>query len=132
MLFVSDFNQKESAWSKAYMLAIPHHIYGGDPNVIRMDRFGYYILYWAYGDRTSDFGWEVDHIYPLSLGGPDESSNAEALHWRANVRKSDNVYGLSETMGSAPFPFSFQPPMSSFGTSGGIQMNSLNTGADVK
>ncbi len=42
-----------------------------------------------YGNRDSDYGWEIDHIIP---NGNDDMSNLQPLQWEANVRKSDNIY----------------------------------------
>ena len=34
----------------------------------------------AYGDRNSDFGWNVDHILPVSHGGKTNDSNLVITH----------------------------------------------------
>ena len=39
-----------------------------------------------YGDRQSEYGWEIDHISP---GGSDSLSNLRPLQWQNNIRKSD-------------------------------------------
>ena len=49
-------------------------------------------MYWhAYGDRTSDFGWEMDHWWPSSAFGSNVFANMQPLHWRTNVEKSDRL-----------------------------------------
>ncbi len=43
----------------------------------------------AYGDRGSKFGWNLDHIYPQSLGGKDTESNLICCHILTNDEKAD-------------------------------------------
>ncbi len=42
-----------------------------------------------YGNRESEFGWEVDHISPVSKGGTDDLVNLQPLHWRNNLDKGE-------------------------------------------
>lgn len=60
---------------------------GYDHNRWRRDAYGNNISFAAYGNRNSDYGWEVDHIVPVALGGTDAFSNLRPLHWRANVAR---------------------------------------------
>ena len=43
----------------------------------------------AYGDRNSDFGWNVDHILPVSHGGKTNDSNLIITHIKTNDEKAD-------------------------------------------
>ena len=60
---------------------------GYDPRVWRRDAFGNVILFSARGDRRSEYGWEIDHIVPLSRGGNDHITNLRPLHWRSNLAR---------------------------------------------
>ena len=43
-----------------------------------------------YGNTSSHYGWEIDHIKPVSSGGGDEVDNLQPLQWRNNRSKSDD------------------------------------------
>ncbi|MEQ1942781.1 HNH endonuclease signature motif containing protein [Mesorhizobium sp. VNQ89] len=75
---------KFAAWSRATIMP------GYDSTKYRKDRFGWWIDWNEYG-KTSEYGWEVDHIHPVSLLGSDHENNLQALHWRNNRRKSNHV-----------------------------------------
>ncbi len=57
-----------------------------DHNVFRKDECTAWIKRDKYGNRNSDYGWEIDHISP---GGSDDLSNLRPLQWQNNVDKSD-------------------------------------------
>lgn len=45
----------------------------------------------AYNDRNSDFGWNVDHIYPESKGGKTADYNLICCHILTNDEKADKT-----------------------------------------
>jgi hypothetical protein len=76
--------RKVAAWQKA--VVVPGH----DPNIHRKDSYGWWIAWVEYGIR-SEYGWEIDHIIPLAKRGSDAVGNLQALHWKNNRSKSDNI-----------------------------------------
>jgi hypothetical protein len=73
----------ETVWRKASIAN------NNDPNKFRKDACGAWIRRDQHGVRDSMYGWEIDHITPVSRGGSNSLSNLRPLHWENNVRKSD-------------------------------------------
>ncbi len=51
----------------------------------RCDDFDDLIKRTEYGNRDSDYGWEIDHIDP---DGGDFLSNLRPLYWKTNVQRN--------------------------------------------
>ena len=62
-----------------------------DSDHIRKDECGAWIYFEKYGDRNSEYGWEIDYIIPKSKGGTDDICNLQPLHWDNNVAKGDGL-----------------------------------------
>lgn len=44
------------------------------------------LIRWSDFGETTEFGWEIDHVFPSILGGPDDPSNWRARHHSGNRR----------------------------------------------
>jgi hypothetical protein len=73
-----------SAWERATKVD------NFDSNQFRKDSCGAWIIRSHYGQRDSVYGWEVDHVYPQSMGGGDDLENLRAMQWENNMSKGDD------------------------------------------
>lgn len=69
-----------SLWSKRY----------GKATKVK-DFAGREMLKAAYNNRNSEYGWNVDHIYPQSKGGKTTDSNLVCCHILTNDEKADKT-----------------------------------------
>ncbi|MDP2883641.1 MAG: HNH endonuclease signature motif containing protein [Ignavibacteria bacterium] len=79
-----DQDLKLKVWGKA------HPIIGQDPFLWRSDNCDAIMRFTDHGETDSKYGWEIDHIKPTSLGGADDLSNLQPLHWKNNRKKGDS------------------------------------------
>lgn len=85
---LSDYLEKLTVWEKG------HIVPGLDPAVWRKDDYDNLIRWSDYGDRDSDYGWEIDHQFPSALGGLDVIGNKRPLHCKANAWLGGLLGGL--------------------------------------
>lgn len=81
---VFDDRTIQSVWEKATKVD------GFDPAIFRKDPCGAWIVFNKYGLRDNPYGWEIDHVLPVSLGGDNNLRNLRAMHWRNNASKADD------------------------------------------
>jgi hypothetical protein len=90
------FYKKLAVWIKGTP------IQGWDAAEWRYDALGYVIRFSAYGDRSSEWGWEFDH-YPIaySLGGSDDITNLRPLHYLPNASLGGILGGIGNFGGGS-------------------------------
>ena len=76
---------KKLVWEKG--IIIPNY----PKNLWRIDYCGGIMHYPEYGNRSNKYGWEIDHINPVSNQGNDALSNLQPLNWEVNVKKNDRL-----------------------------------------
>lgn len=83
---MEDYNEelKQIIWEKGIVEP------GFDPNLARKDACGAWILRNQYGNTDSNFGWEIDHVYPIVLGGTTVEVNLRPMQWQNNRSKGDD------------------------------------------
>lgn len=60
-----------------------------NPRQWKKDACGAWISRQQYGNRDSDFGWEIDRLVPAEKGGTDDVSNLRPLNWKNALSKQD-------------------------------------------
>lgn len=87
--------QIKTAWEKATVVT-------GDKDngkVWRKDLAGAWIKFDQHGEET-DYGWQIDHAFPKSLGGGEENENIRAMHRENNGSKADDFPKFTTVLSS--------------------------------
>jgi len=63
---------------------------GFDDKMFRKDACGAWIVWNKYGLSDNDYGWVVDHIVPVSMGGDDDMENLRPIHILNSISKRDD------------------------------------------
>lgn len=79
----TDDQTKRIVWAKGEPIA------GFDDADWRHDICGQVMKYTEHGNIGSEYGWEIDHIFPVSKGGPNTWDNLQPLNWKVNRAKGD-------------------------------------------
>ncbi len=79
----ADEQLKLAIWAKGFPIV------GYDPAVWRRDKCGSAMMYADHGITDSDYGWEIDHIFPVASGGQTVLGNLQPLNWLNNRRKGN-------------------------------------------
>lgn len=74
----------QKVWEKGSIVS------GNDPQEWRKDQCGAWIGRNYYGNRNSEYGWEIDHIRCTANGGSDTLSNLRPLQWQNNASRQDD------------------------------------------
>jgi hypothetical protein len=83
----------EAVWQKARTMGVHE--------TLRVDAWGWTIVRSDFGNCRSRYGWEIDHIVPVSQGGGDEMTNLQPLQWENNRRKDEvmqSVLGANQSV----------------------------------
>lgn len=80
-------DEKKKLWAWSNTKAVAGY------NDYRFDCDGRMIRWSEYGTNT-EYGWHIDHIFPVALGGGDHASNLRARHWRGNTSAGGVLGGL--------------------------------------
>ncbi len=91
---------KKEVWAKG--IAVEEY----PEDKVRKDACGAFMLYEKFGNRQSPYGWEIDHICPISiLEGLNISSddidnivNLRPMNWENNNSKGDDYPSYSSVV----------------------------------
>ena len=77
-------NAKLNVFNKASIIG------GKVPNLYRKDPYGNTMYLHSYG-KSTNMGWQIDHIKPQSKGGSHDIKNLHALNSSLNMSKGNTL-----------------------------------------
>lgn len=80
----SHLRREFSEWEKVEVWIKGSEVPGLSLSHWRYDVFGSIIAWHEYGNPNSPYGWEIDHIRALAIGGTNELINLRPLHCKTN------------------------------------------------
>jgi len=88
--FESSTNDKGKAFDEKTIRLVwkKKHLNSSASDQVGFDCCGSLMLYIYYKDRSSIYGWEIDHILAREQGGKSILENLQPLNWKNNVDKS--------------------------------------------
>lgn len=84
---MADYSESDLDWifNRCRPLdGVPGYAYDDDLNVICRADHGKYTTY----------GWHVDHVLPVALGGAHHAGNVRARHWKTNTSAGGTLGSL--------------------------------------
>lgn len=90
----SNTNRNGGAWTPQQIAAVWEKgriMPDQNKDIYRWDRCGQVMQRSEHGNRNHNYGWEIDHINPVSSGGGDEIGNLQPLNWKNNAAKGDKL-----------------------------------------
>jgi hypothetical protein len=72
----------EAVWQKGKAAA------GNNPDIWRKDSCGAWMWRTHYGNRASQYGWEIVQNMPADDGGSDALDNLRPLQWQNNASRA--------------------------------------------
>lgn len=66
-----------------------HKLCGYCGNQSNIDYLKRRIMKSARNDENSEYGWNIDHVTPISKGGTDKTENLRAVHITCNRKRTN-------------------------------------------
>ncbi|MCC6351989.1 MAG: HNH endonuclease [Fimbriimonadaceae bacterium] len=85
---LDELGRRAVVWQKGAVIP------GYDSAMWRHDAFGRVMRWSDYGNRNSEYGWEIDHIVSTAVGGGDHIGNLRPLNCILNASRGGTLAAL--------------------------------------